>query len=112
MTYSTIPNSLPWAVNRLGNANQWQVRPANGNDWRTVASFVQSAGHDRNAEQDAAYAVHACNTYPRLVEALKAATQLLNAEYSTGRLIGLNDGTMRTIKDAARAALQEAGEAQ
>lgn len=53
---------LPWIVNQRN-------RIIAAADYRAIANCV----HGINAEQDAAYIVHACNAYPRLVEALREA---------------------------------------
>ena len=93
---SKVPDSLPWASDESStNYGAWLKTSAG----QTLAGF--------NVAQDAAYAVHAANHYPKLVEALKAIQDARHYD-----AIQTDAGALDLVIATARAALQEAGEAQ
>ncbi len=70
-------------------------------------------GEDRGEcyeAQDAAYIVHACNAYPRLVEALGDILAVLSHDPDNARLARAIYGN--GAADKARALLRELGEAE
>lgn len=83
---------LPWIVNKKDEI-------CSAKDFYDVAKFVRYAG-----AQDAAYAAHACNAYPRLVAALRDAMSY--ADYCA------NNGGQQADRDHARfsALLADIGE--
>ena len=84
---------LPFSVREIG-VNEYPT-----GEFNTICE-VRGADHtgvaDHILQFDAAYIVHACNNYPRLVEALRDMTR--------------RDGPSLSQVDAARAVLRELGE--
>jgi hypothetical protein len=58
---------LPWIVNKKDEI-------CSAKDFYDVAKFVRYAG-----AQDAAYAAHACNAYPKLMDALREIAKWTDA---------------------------------
>lgn len=68
---------LPWFQDPTGDCGPQYVGPADGVHFTTIAY----------KKRDAAYIVHACNAYPRLVEAL-IGSQMSNAAVDLLRELG------------------------
>ena len=112
MTYSTMPKSLPWELERREwDGDTYTYRLVN-KEWDAFGAIGEIYWHgDDIVEQNAAYAVHAANSYPRLVEALEFYAKA-SVLYMSHRTKANHDDYLE-IQDngaTARAALQEAGE--
>ncbi|MBB3808801.1 hypothetical protein [Pseudochelatococcus contaminans] len=82
-----IPDSLPWSANGDGAGS---IQNSTGG-WLT---------NEADINERTAYIVHACNAYPKLVEALK---DILAWDERRGYLVPYKQ------RDPARAALKAAG---
>jgi hypothetical protein len=87
--------ALPWSVAGFSTSRVRGVHAASGK-LRNVADFVEYVG---DKGEDAAYATHAANAYPKLVEALRGILQGDGASWATRATV-------------ARDLLRELGEAE
>lgn len=94
MTEVKVPDSLPWYD---GSINEFGIRDSDG---LCVAEPLRLS--------DSAYIVHACNAYPKLVEALRPFASIEPTDVRDGDY----DGDLVLKKEQflrARAALESAG---
>lgn len=95
-----------------------KIKPAAPLPWTRSGQFINARGildliaevmHREGTHQDAAYIVHACNAYPRLVEVLRELHY--RAVYAVGDCRDHSDrGAAKVAIDAASALLRELGE--
>ena len=76
-----------------------------------AATFDGSAGNKQRDQQNASYAAHAANAYPRLIAALRATCQAIEASegYEQERT-GEYDAMPEPSRDAAETLLRDLGE--
>jgi hypothetical protein len=99
MTKHTPATPLPWATRKPAKANIYTLTD-------NTAAIAMATHHHGTQKQfeNAAYIAHACNSYPRLVEALREHIAYL------GKDVPSYDCGKRRSYDAARALLRELGE--
>ncbi len=95
MTAHKPATPLPWAAQPIGVAGKNNDIPIS-----SIEPNVTDATH----AQDAAYIAHACNAYPRLVEALRQAL-----DFIADRSDDLDEGEQHAV-GSADALLRELGE--
>ena len=72
MSVKHVPTiALPWVQHEQGDANSYVLLKADGKTW--VVAFLLNGEQTTEAQrQNAAYIVHACNSYPELVGEIRA----------------------------------------
>lgn len=80
MTKHTPATPLPWKVVQAGDPNNVPriMSEKGGVAVLCVNRFMGEKGPSKEEMQQAAYLAHACNAYPKLVEALREATESLD----------------------------------
>ena len=94
----TPATPLPWEELPAARSNLVHIEAGDDGLHAAVCSIPKSR------EQDAAYIVHACNTYPRLVEALRLLVKAED-EYGDGSNVAVNEAL-----EPAERLLRELGE--
>lgn len=102
MKHTKLPLTLPW----IASKSNFCVRIPNGPIVFEASEHGNTWSNDQDLEH-LAYAAHACNQYPALVEALKKVDSLVDKAKRTHSW-----GDLQQVSDVTKATLEACGEGE